>query len=408
MAKRIDEGERLIQQYLQKYWFPPSIFAGFEPFVRPFLRDSTVGGYNIAKSAYQTRTNVFNLAYLAKTVGKNQEEVERRLKKMIDEHTIMLVQDPNCYVTGWGIYAFFLKLRDGFTAEEKEEVVNHIQNSDEFCTTSVAKGDFDFFGANHIGVLDYMVNTIMKPLEAFPQVATSNICPVARYVREEKVAGWRAPKGTTREFFMTDEEIARLRKVQNHWDETDIKIFCALNKKKPVEDLFNFSALGEFSGLNGEELKKNMKSYVEEFPIFIPMIWPNWMKLGLTKHFFVVRLYRQLPTEDKCAIVDKLAENPAWELLWQFTQSPYDIIMSVYNELDDVDVLRVGIRAIQGVEEIKEFDVYRATRRWACRLDEQAGYWENCVMTNDIGYDSADPVERELYPYYRFGEFNLK
>ena len=394
-----------LQRYLHNYWTAPSVFGTLEPFVAEFAADPTLGGYNIAKSSYQTRPDVFNLAYLAKEVGISEDEVEKRLKKMIDEHTIMLVQNPNTYIMGWSIYYWVVKLREGATPEQKEEVLDHIQNKDETCTAMVGKGDFDFFGGNHIGTLDFLINEIIKPIEAFPQVESVRICPVARYLREEKVAHWRAPKGTTREFFMSDEEIARLPKVQSYWDETDVKIFCALNKKRPVEDFFDFSVLAEISGLKAEELQKKMKSYVEELPIMIPLITPNWRRLGLTKHYFFVRLYRGMPTENKFAIVDELAKNPVWETLWQFTQSSYDIVLSAYNEINDIDKLRKEIRAIPGVEEIREMDVYRATRRWTCRLDEEAGYWENCVMTNDIGYDSADPIEKKLYPP---GEYHLK
>jgi DNA-binding Lrp family transcriptional regulator len=204
---------------------------------------------------------------------------------------------------------------------------------------------------------------------------------------------------------MADEEIARLPKVQSYWDETDVKIFCALNKKRPVKDFFDFSVLAELSGLKAEVLNKSMKSYVEELPIMIPLVAPNWKKLGLTKHYFVVRLYRMLPTENRYAIADELAKNPAWETLWQFTQASYDIIMSAYNQINDIDKLREEIRAIPGVEEIREFDIYRATRRWTCRLDEEAGFWESCIMTSDIGVDSVDPREKEIYP---LGEYNLK
>ena len=405
MTNAQSEKDGQLQQYLSKYWTAPSVFGSVEPFVTEFAMDPTYGGYNIAKSSYQTRTDVFNLAYLAKEVGKPQDEVEKKLKKMIDEHTIMLVQNPNTYVLGWAIYYWFVKLRNGFTPDQKEEVADHIQNKDETCTATVGEGDFDFFGGNHIGVLDFLINEVVKPIEAFPQVESVHILPVARYLREEKVAQWRAPEGTIREFFIADEEIARLPKAQRYWDETDVKIFCALNKKRAVKDFFDFSVLAELSGLKAEVLKKSMKSYVEELPIMIPLVAPNWRKLGLTKHYFVVRLYRMLPTENRYAIADELAKNPAWETLWQFTQASYDIIMSAYNQINDIDKLREEIRAIPGVEEIREFDIHRATRRWTCRLDEEAGFWESCIMTSDIGVDIVDPREKEIYP---LGEYNLK
>lgn len=393
-----------IRGYLRNYW-TASVFGTLEPFVAEFVADPTMGGYNIAKSSYQTRPDVFNLAYLAKEVGISKDEVEKRLEKMINEHTIMLVQNPHTYAMGWALFSWLAKLRKGATPEQKEEVLNHIQNQDETCTAFVGKGDFDFFGGNHVCTLDFLINEIIKPLEAFPQVESVYICPIARYVREEKVALWGAPKDTIREFFMTNEEIARLPKVQSYWDEVDVKIYCALNKKRPVEEFFDFSVLAEISGLKAEELQRRMKRYVEELPIMVPMVVPNWRRLGLTKHYFFVRLYRLMPTENKIAIVDELAKNPVWETIWQFTQSSFDIVLSAYNEINDIDKLREYIRSIPGVEEVREMDVYRATRRWTCRLDEEAGYWENCILTTDLGYDSADPVEKELYPP---GEYRLK
>jgi len=405
MTDKKEQTKEHLQQYLQNYWTAPSIFGSVEPFVVDYATDPTVGGYNIAKSAYQTRHDVFNLDYVAREVGITKDEIESRLKKMIDDHTIMLVLNGNVFAMGFSIYSWLVKLRDGCTPEQREEVTNFMQNQDETCSDIAGEGDFDFLLWNHIGVLDFLLNTIIKPVASFPQVENIHICPVARYVREEKVAHWRAPMGTTREFYITDEEIERFPEVQTYWDETDVKIYCALNKKRPVEDFFNFSVLAELSGLKAEDLKGKMKSYVEELPIMIPLFVPNWRKLGLTKHFFVVRLYRGLPTKDKFSIVDELATNPVWETLWQFTQGYYDIIVSAYKELNDIDKLRAQLRAIPGVEEIREFDAYRMLRRWTCRLDEEDGFWENCVMTNDIGIDGVDPKENELYPY---GEYSLR
>ena len=165
MANKKEESEKQLQRYLQNYWTTPSIFGSVEPFVARFGSDPMFGGYNIAKSSYQTRTDVFNLTYLAKTVGIGREDVEKRLKKMIDEHTIMLVQNPNTYVLGWAIYYWLVKLRKGTTPEQKEEVANYIQNQDETCTATIGEGDFDFFPGNHIAVLDTLINIVIKKLK---------------------------------------------------------------------------------------------------------------------------------------------------------------------------------------------------------------------------------------------------
>ncbi len=39
------------------------------------------------------------------------------------------------------------------------------------------------------------------------------------------------------------------------------------------------------------------------------------------------------------------------------------------------------------MEEIKEADSARQFRRWVARLDEQNGYWEECVFTDDFLQD---------------------
>ncbi len=57
---------------------------------------------------------------------------------------------------------------------------------------------------------------------------------------------------------------------------------------------------------------------------------------------------------------------------------------------------------IEGVEEIREFDVYRATRRWTCRLDEENDFWEECVMTTDVGVDSVNELEKKMFTKREF------
>ena len=37
-------------------------------------------------------------------------------------------------------------------------------------------------------------------------------------------------------------------------------------------------------------------------------------------------------------------------------------------------------------------------RRWVCRLDEQNGYWEECVFTDDFLEDRTDKNAPEYCP----------
>ncbi|MFW6196287.1 MAG: AsnC family transcriptional regulator [Thermoplasmatota archaeon] len=394
--------EKELQKYMDKYWTKPSVFGSVEPFCLKFAMDPTYGGYNISKSAYQNRPDIFNLEWLSKETGIEEDEVEERIQRMIDKHLIMLVQNPNTYAMGWAIYYWLVDLKDNATEDQKQEVLDHIQNEDCTCSAMVGEGDFDFYGGNHVGNLDFLRNVIIKPIEDYPQVKDVYITPVARYLREEKVAQWRAPEGTTRKFYISEEEKEKLAEVQDYMDEKDVEIFCALNKKRPVEDMFDFDVMEEISGIDASELQKNLKEYVEEKPLMIPLVCLNWRKLGLTKRYFVIRMYRMLPTEQKFAVADSLSEYPEWETLWQFTQTPYDFICSAYNELTDVDELRDKLMDIEGIEEIREFDVYRATRRWTCRLDEENDFWEECVMTTDVGIDSVNELEKKMFTEREF------
>ena len=111
------------------------------------------------------------------------------------------------------------------------------------------------------------------------------------------------------------------------------------------------------------------------------------MKLGLTMKCFLVRLFQNVPSWRKAQIADELSTNSSFNNIWEFSDSFYDYMLTSYNDITDIDALRALLEGYAEVEEIKEADSARQFRRWVARLDEQNGYWEECVFTDDFLQD---------------------
>ena len=111
------------------------------------------------------------------------------------------------------------------------------------------------------------------------------------------------------------------------------------------------------------------------------------MKLGLTMKCFLVRLFQNVPSWRKAQIADELSTNSNFNNIWEFSDSFYDYMLTSYNDITDIDALRALLEGYAEVEEIKEADSARQFRRWVARLDEQNGYWEECVFTDDFLQD---------------------
>ncbi|MFR9254742.1 MAG: hypothetical protein ACLVJ6_04015 [Merdibacter sp.] len=93
------------------------------------------------------------------------------------------------------------------------------------------------------------------------------------------------------------------------------------------------------------------------------------------------------PSWRKAQIADELSTNSNFNNIWEFSDSFYDYMLTSYNDITDIDALRALLEGYAEVEEIKEADSARQFRRWVARLDEQNGYWEECVFTDDFLQD---------------------
>ncbi|NSW91905.1 MAG: AsnC family transcriptional regulator [Firmicutes bacterium] len=391
-----DKKQRLTPEYLlgtseqQKwagnYFFNPRGIGFLEPGCVP-LDNAAMSAYNVAKSSYQIRPEVFNIEYISRTLGIGKDEIVKRLHRLYDEHLIMFVMNPATQVYGWGLYYWFVKLKEGVTKEAKAKFSDWYQNKDDICTGYEMNGDFDFFNGNHMRVLDNLLYDVIGPWKDEPEVEYVHICPIRRDIRESHVNMWDAPGDSYREVCWGKGQMEKLAKIQNKMDLTDLKIVEVLNAKKPVENLFDFSVLSEISGLDPKDMLNGIKDVIEVKRILVPLFFINFMKLGLTNHMFIIRTFQNIPCYRKAQIADELAAMPEFNAVFEFSDSFYDMSVWAYNEISDIKALRDKLNAYSEIEDIKEADITKQYRRWVCRLDDENGFWEECVFTDDFLQD---------------------
>lgn len=99
------------QSWMKKYFFSPRGLGFLEPGIVG-LDDAKMSAYNVAKSSYQIRPDVFNMNYLSKTVGLGKEEIIQRMQRMYEQRTIVFVMNPAVSVYGWGLYYWMVKLNE--------------------------------------------------------------------------------------------------------------------------------------------------------------------------------------------------------------------------------------------------------------------------------------------------------
>lgn len=382
------------QMWSKKYFFNPRGISFVEPGTVP-LDSSEMSAYNIAKSSYQIYPEVFNMSYLTKKLGIEKEEIIKRLQKMYDEHLIMFVMNPATQVYGWGLYYWLVKLKDNTKKEKKEELSNWFQNKDDICTGYECSGDFDFFNGNHMRVLDNLLSDIIEPWKNNEEVEYVHLCPIRRDVRESHVNMWDAPDDEYRKCIWGEGQLEKLVEIQDKLDIIDLKIINEINNTKSIEDMLDYKVLSDISGLNEDDMRNDMKKIVDEKRIIVPMIYLNFMKLGLSLKTFVIRLFQIIPCYRKAEIVDELSKIPELNNVFEFTDSLYDIAITAYNEITDIDKIRKILNTYGEIEEIKESDINKQFRRWVCRLDDENGYWEECVFTDDFLQDRTVKASRK-------------
>ncbi len=372
------------QSWMKKYYFAPRGYGFTEPGI--VSSDAPeMGAYNVAKSFYQNYPDVFNLKLVSEKVGISQEEAYQRLKRMYQDRVFMLVYNPAVEVEGWGLWYWVVKLKDTATPEQKAQLANWFQNKDDICTGyMMSDGDFDFFNGNHMRVLDNLLNDVIGPWKDNDFVEYVHLCPISRDIRESNVNQWDAHDDGYRKFVWGKEQIDKLMEVQSVIDRTDFDILYTINNVKSVGDMFNYDRFAELSGLSAEDMKKGMIELTDQKKIVLPMIYLNFRKLGLTMKTYTVRMFQNTYSYRRCEIVDEISDIPEFNNIWQFMDSDYDICLTAFNELSDTDALRKKLESYAEVEEVKEANCNRQFRRWVCRLDDENGYWEECVFTDDF------------------------
>ncbi|MGD9569384.1 MAG: AsnC family transcriptional regulator [Sedimentibacter sp.] len=373
-------------KWRQNYFFQPRGIGFLEPGPVP-LDHVFVSAYNIAKSSYQIYPEVFNIEYLSKKTGIEKNEVIKRLHRLYDEHLIVFVMNPATQVEGWGLYYWFVKLKEGTSKETKAKLSDWFQSKDDICTGFESEGDFDFFNGNHMRVLDNLLYDVIGPWKDNDEVEYVHICPIRRDVRESHVNMWDAPIDDYRKAYWGDGQLEKLAKLQNKMDLMDLKLFEALNEVRPMEEYFDFDALSKVSGLDKKDMLNGIKEVVEVQRTLVPLFHLNFMKLNLTNHLFVIRTFQTTPCYRKSQIVDELSKIPEFNTVFEFSDAFYDMAVGAYNQITDINAIREKLLKYSEIEEIKEIDLKKMFRRWVCRLDDNNGYWEECVFTDDFLQD---------------------
>lgn len=363
--------------------FPPLGYGFAEP--GTYGLDATeVAAYNVAKSFYQNYPEVWNIDYIAKETKLKKDDIKKRLKRMYDERLIMFVMNPNVGVYGWGLYYWVVKLKEGTDPAVKAEFSKWYQNKDDICTGYETEGDFDYFNGNHMRVLDNLLADVIQPWKDHPAVDYVHLCPIRGDVRESLVNQWHVPEDQYRKFVFGEEQLKKFFKVQKKIDKNDFAIIKAINSTKSVGDMFDFDVLEKLSGLDGKQMKKDIIECVDVRKFMLPMIYINYRKLGISMQMYLVRMFQNVPSYRKAEIVNEFAGMDEFVDIFQFGDSFYDCLLTVYAEINDVDAIRSKLENYAEIEEVWTAVSKRQFRRWVARLDDENGYWEECVMTDDF------------------------
>ena len=389
MEKQYKIGTDEQQAYFKDYNLAPRGCAFLEPGVA--AKDSKeFVAFNIAKSFYQVYPEVFNLPYISKKVGLSKEEIAKRIKRMYDERLFMLVSNSFVSVMGFGLYYWVVKLKEGTTKEERDELTKWFQENDQICTGYMMEpgGDFDYFNGNHMRNLDNLICGVLDKFRFNKCVEYVHLLPIRRLVRESHVNMFDA-KENYRHYFWSDEQLKNVLKVQNKMDKYDFAIIDAINNVTSVGDMFDYDVLAKLSGLDAKEMKEDIKKIVDEQKTIIPMVYFNYASLGLKLHFFVVSLFQNTPTYRAEQICDELALDPSFENIFDCSDGHHNFVLSAYEGITNIDEIRKKILSYSEVIDVLEANSPRQFRRWTCRLDDKNGFYEECIFTDDVLLDRS-------------------
>lgn len=374
------------QAWMKDYFFAPRGIGFTEPGTVG-LDSAEFSAYNVAKSFYQNYPEVFNLAYISQKTGLTPDDIKKRLKRMYDEHIIMFVMNPAVAVYGWGLYYWVVKLKEGTDPAVKQQLSEWFQNKDDICTGYETAGDFDYFNGNHMRVLDNLLSDVIGPWRDMPEVEYVHLCPIRRDVRESNVNMWDSHGDGYRKFIWGQEQVDRLLKIQDKMDADDFAIVNAINSTETVGDMLDYEVLHKLSGLDAEQMKRDFVEICDKRRFIVPMIYINHMKLGLNMKMYLVRMFQNVPSYRKSQLVDELSDMPEFNNIWEFSDSFYDAMLSTFSDLTDTDALLAKLEGYSEIEAVQVADSPRQFRRWVARLDDQHGFWEECVFTDDFLQD---------------------
>jgi hypothetical protein len=335
--------------------------------------------YRIAKSAYQQRADVFNLAWLSKETGLDRDDIAKRIRRLYDNHLAMFAAAPAVQVYGQGLYYWFGKFQPGTFLGAKDVASESCQNNDTIWSGYQTSGAFDFVHGACASTLDQLFWDVVLPETRQSRLDWIRVCPVARALRYEHMNLWDTPDDAYREYRWGVHEPEALVHRQHQVDEADVRLILALNKKRPIVDYFDFRVLAGVSGLDPLALQKGMDTVMDGKRQLIPLVYLNWQKLGLTQTIFAVRLRRDVALDAKSRIADELASVPEFHSVWQFADAHYDLGLIACNQTADVASLRQRIESIPEVDVFDEALATRQYRFWGCRLDDSSGMWEQCA-----------------------------
>lgn len=381
------------QAYMKDYNCPPKGYGFLEPgIVNPDSNDFVA--FQVAKSFYQIYPEVFNFQNIEKKTGIKKADIRKRLLRMYNEREIMLVYNPAVEIMGWGLYYWIVKLKKTATKEQREELTKWFQDNDQICTGYMMEegGDFAYFNGNHMRNLDNLICGVLDEFRNRDYIEYVHLCPIRRCVRESHVNQFDAKKDY-RGYFWSEEQKKNVLKFQKKMDKDDFAIIDAINNSKSIGDMFDFDVLAKLSGLDAKEMKENLCRVVDKNKSMLPMIYFNYMAIGLKMHFFAVTLFQNTPTFRSEQILDELAEDPAFENIFDFGDAHHNYVLTAYDDITDIDAIRKKILSYGEVTEVLEATSPRQFRRWTCRLDDQNGYWEECVFTDDVLLDKTAEKE---------------
>lgn len=374
------------QAWMRNYHFAPRGNGFKEPGVCG-SDAKEFSAFNVAKSFYQTRPDVFNLALIKEKLNISEEEAARRIKRMYDDRLIMLVKNSSVSTLGFGLYYWVVKLQEDIPKEAKDALIDWVQNKDEICTGYFCEGEFDFYCGNHMRTLDNLLCNVVEPIRRNKYVKAIYVCPIRRDVRESHVNLWDAPIDSYRKYLWSDEQKEAFLKKQDKIDAIDMAIIDILNNVSSVKDMFNYKLISELSLLDEETIKNDLAHIVDNQRYMVPMIYFNYQAFGLKVHMYLIRLFSNVASYRKEEICDEFTSHPEFNNIFEFSDAYYDYILTCYDEITDLNKIRNLLDGYAEIEEILEADSPRQFRRWTARLDANKDMWEECIFTDDILQD---------------------